>query len=198
MSYDSARPVAPDLPFEFSTYAEFGEQFMIHAVTEQRVLNGVASLAGRPVEFGPVGVGPAGLVKASASGQVGQPTLVRGEGELVSFALELPVDLHMLIDFGLEKTRFTADVMVRLALAARVARPLYIVIDVEPPTRDNVQVSVHADGLRASVLQIVGRVDAEVRRAVAKYVARELQKPRIQQARVIDVAAALAAYAHRT
>jgi hypothetical protein len=81
---------------------------------------------------------------------------------------------------------------------ARAARPLLIVIDVEPPTRANVDVKVQADGLRASVLQIVGRVDAEVRRAVAKYVARELRKPQIQQARMIDVAAALAAYSHHT
>jgi hypothetical protein len=60
-----------------------------------------------------------------------------------------------------------------------------------------VDVKVQADGLRASVLQVVGRVDAEVRRAVAKYVARELRKPQLQQARVIDVAAALAA-SHRS
>lgn len=183
---------------EFTTYAEFGGQFFAHAVTEERVLRGVATLAGRPIEFGPVGVGPVGLVKASATGRVGEPTLARHVGELVAFELTLPVDLQMVIDFGLEKSRFRAEVAVRLALTARAARPLVIVIDVEPPTRDNVDVKVHADGLRASVLQVVGRVDAEVRRAVAKYVARELRKPQIQQARVIDVAAALAAYSHRT
>jgi hypothetical protein len=169
----------------------------VHAVTEERVLRGAASLAGRPIEFGPIGVGPAGLVKASASGQVGEPTLVGQPGELVAYELTIPVDLQLLIDFGLEKSRFTAAVVVRLALTARAARPLFIVIDIEPPTKRNVDVDVKAEGLRASMLQTVGRVDDEVRRAVARYVARELQKPRIQQARVIDVAAALAAYTHR-
>jgi hypothetical protein len=179
------------------TYAQFGEQFFVHAVTRERVLGAVRSLAGRPIEFGPVGVGPAGFVKATATGSVGSPEVEDQPGELVSFLLTIPVSLQMLIDLGVEKSRFTAAVVVRLTLTARPAQPLAIVIDIEPPTRKDVDVHVQAAGVRASVLQIVGGVDSEVRRAVARFVTRELEEPAVQQARVIDVAAIIAKGATR-
>ena len=179
------------------SYAEFGHEFFVHAVTEERIGGVVRTLAGRPVEFGPVGVGPVGLVKASANGTVGEPSLERREDELVSFVLTIPVELSVVIDFGVDQSRFAAAVAVRLTLTARAARPLCMVIDIEPPTRRNVDVQVQADGLRASVLQVVARVDDEIRKAVARYVKREIGKPRIEQARVIDIGKLLDAYAYR-
>ena len=188
-------PSVPDP--EPMSYADFGHAFFVHAVTEQRIGGVVRSLAGRPVEFGPVGVGPAGLVKVSATGTVGEPSIERRDGELVSFALSIPVELGVVIDFGVDQSRFAAEVAVRLSLTARAARPLLIVIDIEPPTWRDVDVEVQADGLRASVLQVVARVDGEIRKAVARYVKREIEKPRIAQARVIDVGKVLDAYSYR-
>jgi hypothetical protein len=177
---------------EYLTYAEFGEQFFVLAVTEARVLRAVGSLGGRPIDFGPVGVGPVGLVKVSAHGSVGEPVVSPKEGKHVGFALTIPVQLQMLVDLGVDKQRFSADVVVRLALTARAARPLSIVIDIEQPTRRNVDVSLKSDGLRASLLRMVAGIDGEVRKVVANYVRRELETPAIQQARVIDVAAIVA------
>ena len=188
-------PSVPEL--EPMSYADFGHEFFAHAVTEERIGGVVRSLAGRPIEFGPVGVGPVGLVKVSATGTVGEPSIERRDGELVGFVLTIPVDLGVVIDFGVDQSRFTAAVAVRLTLTARAARPLLIVIDVEPPTRRNVDVQVQADGLRASVLQVVARVDDEIRKAVARYVKREIEKPRIAEARVIDVGRLLDAYSYR-
>ena len=48
---------------------------------------------------------------------------------------------------------------------------------------------LEAEGVRAEVLRRVGGIDREIRRFVAKYVAREIDKPQIQAARDIDVAA---------
>ena len=176
----------------FLSYAEFGQRFFEVAVTKERVAQAVARLAGTPIEFGPLSVVPLGLVKVRAKGAVGQPSVEPRESEHVSFLLTIPVDLQILIEMGLDKYRFTAAVQVRLTLTARAAEPLKIVIDVQPPTKRTVDVQVQAEGLRASVLQIFAGVDGELKKSVAKYVRREIDKPEMQAARVIDVARALA------
>jgi hypothetical protein len=172
---------------EFISYAEFGQAFFERAVTEERVQAAARGLAGRPIEFGPINIGPLGLPKVSAKGTVGDPIARRRESDLVAFELVLPVDINLLIDFGLEKSRFRATVTVRLMLTARAAGPLKVVIDIEQPSRRNVDVHMQAEGLRASVLQLVAPIESEVRRSVARYVAKQISRPNIQKARVIDV-----------
>lgn len=175
----------------FMSYADFGKRFFETAVTRERIEKATAGLTGRDIEFGPKGVGPLGLVKVSAQGAVGIPVVERAVGESVAYDLLVPVELHMVIEIGIDKNRFNADVRVRLALTARAAEPLRIVIDIEPPTAGNVEVDLKADGLRASVLQLVGGIDGELRRTVAKVVKRELERPELLAARVIDVGKAL-------
>jgi hypothetical protein len=172
---------------DFISYADFGQAFFERAVTEQRVQQAARGLAGRPIEFGPINIGPLGLPKVSAKGTVGEPIARRREGDLVAFELVLPVEVNLLIDFGLEKSRFRAAVTVRLMLTARAAGPLKVVIDIEAPTKRNVDVQMQAEGLRASVLQLVAPIESEVRRSVSRYVAKQLTRPNIQKARVIDV-----------
>lgn len=177
----------------FISYADFGRRFFEAAVTRRRVERATAGLAGREIDFGPKGVGPMGLIKVSATGSVAAPDVERVPGENVGYELVVPVELHMVIEMGPEKFRFAADVRVRLALTARAAEPLRIVIDIEPPGAGNVEVTVRADGVRASVLQLLGGIDGELRRAVAKVVRRELERPELQSARVIDVGKTLEA-----
>lgn len=176
---------------EFLDYEQFGRTFFERAVTEERVRQAARGLAGRPIDFGPIGVGPVGLVKVSAKGSVGEPVTRRRNSEFVSYDLVLPVDLALVIDFGLEKTRFSAVVTVTLHLTARPAAALQVVIDIEPPTRRSVDIQMQADGLRASVLQFVAPIESEVRKSVARYVAKQLNRPEIATARVIDVGAVL-------
>ena len=45
--------------------------------------------------------------------------------------------------------------------------------------------------MRASVLQVIAGVDGELKRSVAKFVRREIDKPELQKSRTIDVAKAL-------
>jgi hypothetical protein len=176
-----------DAEIDFISYADFGRAFFERAVTEERVQLAARGLAGRPIEFGPINIGPLGLPKVSAKGTVGEPLARRLDGDLVAFELVLPVDINLVIDFGLEKSRFRATVTVRLQLTARAAGPLKVVIDIEPPSRRNVDVHMQAEGLRASVLQLVAPIESEVRRSVSRYVAKQLTRPAIQKARVIDV-----------
>lgn len=177
----------------FITYGEWGEHFFRTAITEQRVLDAVAGVDGKPIEFGPTKVDPLGLVKVSANGAVGSPALARRDEALVAFDLTIPVQLAITLDLGIDKHRFSADVLVRLRLTARAARPLQIVIDVAPPSKNDVTVDMKAEALRSSVLQAFAGIEGELRRHVARFVRREVEKPELQRARVIDVEAALAA-----
>ena len=172
-----------------TTYAVFGERFFTHAVTEERIVGALSGLAGDRLEFGPIGAGPAKLVKVSAVGQVGVASATPEESEHVAFRLQIPVTLDLLIDLGVDQHTFHAAIYVGLTLTARPAEPLRVVIDIEPPTWRDVTLELKADGRRAEVLRRVAGVDREIRRFVAKYVAREIDKPRLREARDIDVAA---------
>jgi hypothetical protein len=176
----------------FCTYDEFARGFFEAAVTEDRILAGVGGLTGETFEFGPLGAGPAKIAKVDARGQVGEPRVERLDESPLRFLLILPVDLDLTIRLALDQHHFKADVLVRLHLVPRPAPPVRVVIDVTPPTKDDVEVSIQAHTMRASILQSVGGIDAEVRRFVAKYVAREIDKPHIRAARDIDVAARIA------
>jgi hypothetical protein len=174
---------------EHVSYADFGAVFFEHAVTEGRIVAGLGGLAGEPIEFGPIGAGPGRIAQVSASGVVGEASASRLEGGVVAFRLLIPVALELRIDLGVDRHRFHVDVTVGLTLTARAATPLRVVIDVDEPTWRDVTVAVQADGLRASVLERVSGLDREIGRFVARYVARELDKPHIRAARDIDVAA---------
>jgi hypothetical protein len=80
---------------------------------------------------------------------------------------------------------------VPLTLRARAASGVRVYIEVEPPSSSEVQVRVQAEGIRASIMQRVANIEGELRRFVARYVAREVSKPHIEAARTIDVAAAI-------
>lgn len=182
---------APDpLPADDrTTYAVFGERFFVHAVTEERIVGALRGLAGDKIEFGPIGAGPGRLAKVSAVGELGLASATPLEGEYVAFRLTIPVSLDLRIDLGLDEHTFHAAVDVGLTLTARAADPLRVVIDIDPPTWRDVTVKVEADGVRAEVLRRVAGVDREISRFVSKYVAREIDKPHIREARDIDVAA---------
>jgi hypothetical protein len=174
---------------EYSTYAEFGQEFFRTAVTEERILAAVGGLAGDTFTFGPLAVGPGRIAKVNATGRIREPSIRPVAGDEVRFRLTIPVDVRLVVHLPLDEHPFHADVLVHLALTARAARPLRVVIDIAPPTRDDVEVQLRGETVRASLLKAVAGVEGELKRFVAKYVAREIQKPHIAQARDIDVAA---------
>ncbi len=181
------RPLSTE-DIDFVSYAEFGRQFFTEVVTEERVLGAVNLLAGQPIDFGPTGVGPGRLVKLTAQGAIGsassEPVFA---GDLVAYRMTLPVELTFEVDLGLETHRFTATLSVPLVLTARAVAGLKVYIEVAAPSAADIGIQLRADGLRASLLKRVAGVEGEVKRFVAKYVSREIAKPDIHQARLIDV-----------
>jgi hypothetical protein len=176
---------------ELIDYRTWGVEFFHRAVTEERVLQGVNVLSGRQIDVGPMGVGPGKLVKVTAKGAIGTATGQRVSDEPVSFHVTLPVPIEFVIDLGVDKHRFNADIGVPLVIAARARDDLAIVLEITPPTAAQVQVQLQAQGLRAQLVQLAAGVEGELKRFIAKYVKRELSKPYVQQATTIDVAAAI-------
>ena len=172
-------------------YRTWGVEFFHRAVTEERVLRGVNVLSGRPIDVGPMGVGPGRLVKVTAKGHIGTATGRRVSDEPVSFHVTLPVPLEFVIDLGMDKQRFNALLELPLTITARARDDLAIVIDITPPTKEHVKVELQAQGLRAQLLGAAAGVEGELKRFVARYVAKELAKPYVQEATVIDVGAAI-------
>lgn len=169
------------------SYEQWGVEFFDLAINEQRVLGAVNTITGQPIELGPLGVGPGRIAKVRASGEIGEASATRDATDPISYRVQLPVSLDFEVDLQVEKQRFEAELLVPLRLTA-VARPgVRIFIEATAPQGEEVQVDLHAQGMRASVLQRLGGVEAELRRIVAGYVRRELEKPHVRKARLIDV-----------
>lgn len=169
------------------SYDEFGRRFFALAVTEERILAGVNTLAGQPIDVGPLGVGPGRIAKVTARGHIGAATSRPIAGEAISYRVTLPIELTFDVHLQVDRHRFHADLEVPLILTALAIEELKIFIDIASPLPNQVKVKLRAEGLRASMLNRVVGVDTELQRFVAKYVKREVTKPAIMAARTIDV-----------
>ncbi len=176
---------------EYISYERWGRAFFDEVVTEQRILGAVNNLAGQPINVGPMGVGPGKIAQVKAKGAIGQARSEALPGDEASYRVVLPVELTFVVDLQVDSHKFNAKLEVPLVLTARAAAPLRIVIDVEPPLPNQVRIELKAEGLRASMLNKVVGIEGELQRFVAKYVAREVTKPAISKARVIDVLGAV-------
>ncbi|WP_068280809.1 hypothetical protein [Aldersonia kunmingensis] len=171
----------------YISYENFGRRFFELAVSPERVAAAFGELAGSSFDFGPIGAGPGRLAKVSAKVHVGSPELKRNDGETITFDLTIPIRLHLLIDLSVDKQRFDVDGDVVLRLTVRAAEPLWVIIDVDEPSSEDVLIDVRAETLRGNVLRALGSVDHEIKRFVARYIAQEIRKPHIEAARTIDV-----------
>lgn len=178
-----------DREFAWISYAEFGGRFFAHAVTEKRLRSALTDLDGRVLEIGPLRTGPKGAAEVRATGEVGMPSVTRTPGELVTFEVDIPLALDLVINF-LGEHRYRAHIVIHLVFLARGADALLIVVDIPPVTPDGVEVSLVARGLAASALKAVGGVAAQLRAQVATRVNAEIAAA---QSRVIDVGARIAA-----
>ena len=180
-----------DAALAYVSYDTFGRQFFELAVTEERVLGGVNVLAGEPIDFGPIGVGPGKIAQITAHGEIGTATASRLVGDEVAFRVVLPVKLDFTVNLQVDSHRFAATLAVPLVLTARAVDGLTVFIDIQPPRASDIGIDLSAQGLRASILQRVAGVEHEVQRFVAKFVAREIEKPHLRKARTINVAGAV-------
>ncbi|NHA00090.1 hypothetical protein G5V59_07635 [Nocardioides sp. W3-2-3] len=142
-------------------YATWGERFFATAVTAERVLAGVNVLSGRPIDVGPLGVGPGRIAKVTAQGRIGTATGQRAGADPVSFHVDLPVALRFTIDLGMDKQHFDAEITVPLVITAHARADLAIALEVTPPRTAQVVVRLKAQGLRASLTSRAANVEGE-------------------------------------
>ncbi|MEV0245192.1 hypothetical protein AB0H76_01235 [Nocardia sp. NPDC050712] len=172
-------------------YAEFGERFVAQAVTEQRIVSAVAGMAGRGVSIGPYSLGPAGLAGFLAEGKVGEPVVLRRDPHVV-FQVTVPLSLSVKVLLGGQKLRLAAVVEIDLALHARTADPVLIVIDIPPITAADVSFVLRAQAIAASWEGLLGPLAGMVQNEVTKRVNAILSEPQARRGRVFDVEAIVA------
>ncbi|MEU8901055.1 hypothetical protein [Nocardia sp. NPDC048505] len=169
-------------------YAEFGEQFVAQAVTRERIVAAVAGMAGRGMTMGPYSLGPAGLAGFVAEGRVGEPTVLRQDPHVV-YQVTVPLSLAVKVLLGGQKLRLAAVVEIDLALHARTADPLLIVIDIPPITARDVSFVLRAQAIAASWEWLLGPLAGVVQNEVAKRVNAILSEPAARRGRIFDVEA---------
>lgn len=173
---------------EYVTYEEFGRKFFEIAVTEQRVGDAIAEIAGDAFEIGPIGQGPGRIAKVTAKVKIQQPRVARHVGDLITFTISIPLEIDMVIDLRIDKPRFVVFGDISLRATALAAEPLVLIIDVHKPRPSDISINVTSKSLRGELLRILAGVDAEIRRFIAAHVAGEIDSPASLQAKIIDVA----------
>ncbi|BBY97517.1 hypothetical protein [Mycolicibacterium fallax] len=174
--------------FEYITYEDWGRRFFEVAVTEERVASAFGAIAGDQFEMGPMGQGPGRIARVTAKVKIREPQAIRSLGEIISFAIRIPLDIQLIVDLRLEKYRFTVDGEVALRAVARGGEGLLLILDVAKPRPSDISVHVSSKSIRGEVVRIIGGVDAEIRRFIAAHVSDQIDAPEAKKAQVIHVA----------
>jgi hypothetical protein len=169
-----------------SPYSAFGEDFIVTAVTPERVVASARQIAGDKVELGPLRAGPGGAATVTATGWIGEPTAEELATELLSYAVRLPVDLDLEVRIG-PTGRFLASGHIELRLTVRTETPPAIVIDVGTVRPGDVHLTIEARGVQAKLLQRAGDIDSELRRHAARYVNEKISSPQARQLTRVDL-----------
>ena len=80
------------------SYEQWGVDFFREAISEERLLGAVNTIAGQPIDFGPMGAGPGRIAKVRAYGEIGAATATRERGDQIGYRVELPVGLTFEVD----------------------------------------------------------------------------------------------------
>ncbi|TPG33767.1 hypothetical protein [Mycolicibacterium hodleri] len=169
------------------TYEEFGRRFFEIAVTEQRVGAAIAQIAGDEFTMGPMAQGPGKIAKVTARVKVQDPAVTRKLGDQITFNIQIPLEIELVIDLRIDKPRFMVFGEIALRATAIAAHPLALILDVEKPRPSDISIHITSTTLRAEVLRIVGGVDAEIKRFISQHVAGEIDSPESAKAKIIDV-----------
>src|SRR5690349_2980684 len=171
---------------DYMTYEEFGRNFFEIAVTESRVGGAIAAIAGDEFEMGPMGQGPGKIAKVTAKVRIQEPRVTRNVGEMITFAIRIPLEIEMVVDLRIDKPQFMVFGEIALKATARAAAPLLLILDVEKPRPSDISIHVTSKSLRAELVRILGNIDGEIRRFIAAHVAGEIDSPASVKAKVID------------
>src|ERR1700712_4063132 len=92
--------------YDSMTYEEFGRRFFEIAVTEERVGDAIAEIAGPEFSMGPMAQGPGKIAKVTAKVKVQDPVVTRHLGDRITFDIRIPLEIELVIDLRIDKPRF--------------------------------------------------------------------------------------------
>lgn len=173
------------------TYEQFGRQFFEVAVTEERVGGAIAAIAGEEFSIGPIAQGPGKIAKVTAKVRVLEPRVAREVGQLITFAIRIPLEIDMVVDLRIDRPQFMVFGEIALKATARAAAPLLLILDVEKPRSSDISIHVTSKSLRAEVVRVLGNIDGEIRRFISAHVSGEIDSPASQKAKIIDVSTSI-------
>jgi hypothetical protein len=170
------------------SYEQLGVNFVTHVVTPERVAATIAHVAGDEVRVGPMNAGPGGAASVTATGKIGTVSAKNSwRAGPLSFEATIPIALNLDVRVAGASHRYNGKLSIALRITLRALAPVTLAFDIDPVLPGDVGVELSADGMRAKVLQRIGGIDDEVRRAVASTVTERLGSEAAQAVRLIDI-----------
>ncbi len=173
---------------ELTSYETFGVSWVRRVLHKERILRTIDQVLGDQIALGPIGAGP-GRAFASVS-FVGRFQPTTGEevpGELLTYAIDLPISVVFQLDLPLDKLTFNAEVVIPLVLVVHTEAPLKLRLELLTPTEEQIGLELKTDTRRGAMLRKLAGLDSELRRFVLKVIDTELAKPYVQRATHLDM-----------
>lgn len=171
-----------------TTYEQFGVQWIHRVLHKERILRTIDEVLGGQIALGPIGAGP-GRAFASVS-FVGTYRPTTGElvpGELLTYAIDLPISVVFELGLPMDRLTFNAEVVVPLVLVVHTEAPLKLRLELQTPTEDQIGLELKTDTRRGAMLRKVAGLDAELRRFLLKVLDTELAKDYVRKATHLDM-----------
>ena len=108
-------------------------------------------------------------------------------GELITFAIRIPLEIDLVVDLRIDRPRFMVFGEIALRATARAVEPLLLILDFDKP-RPRISPSTSRPSPCVPRWCDHRRLDAEIKRFIAAHVSGEIDSPASQKAKVIDVA----------
>lgn len=181
------RPTEAPAGVEIS-YEQFGRAYVRRVLNLPRVLSVIDALLGPTIELGPIGAGP-GRAFASVS-IVGHFKGTSGRelpGDLLTYAIDLPISVVFTLDLPVDSLTFNADVVVPLTLVVHTAAPTVLRMELDVPAAEEVELRIQPSTRRGALFQKLTGLESELRRFLIKVVSTELSKPYIKRAMELDM-----------
>ncbi len=170
------------------SYERFGINWVRRVLHRERILRTVDQVLGDQIALGPIGAGP-GRAFASVS-FVGRYLPTRGEevpGDLLTYAIELPISVVFDLDLPLDRLTFNAEVVVPLTLVVHTEEPLRLRLELITPSEEQIGLELRTDTRRGAMLRKMTGLDGELRRFLLRVLDTELAKPYVQRATHLDM-----------
>lgn len=182
---------APDADGLYTSFDEFGHNFVREVVTPARIADTIASIVGERIEVGPLSAGPADAATASLRGRLAGVDVdpAGDEGDTLKFAALVRLDCTLAVKAPVIDKRYRGSLTIPLLLHVRTASPVRLVIDVEPPSAPDIGVELEAKDRSGRLIQRLGNIDGEVRTRAAAEVARRVEDPEARRHREINILA---------